>query len=109
MKRMYDGGPLPEIGRTAVTDRWFQAFDDLVQAGRTSKSRICLEMGVERRNFTKQQKDHSRAILRRLHRPTPRRQRRLAPDRTRLALRGVTQRRGASLRPGVTQFLIMTY
>ena len=64
MKRMYDGGPLPEIGRTAVTDRWFQAFDDLVQAGRTSKSRICLEMGVERRNFTKQQKDHSRAILR---------------------------------------------
>ena len=64
MKRMYDGGPLPEIGRTAVTDRWFQAFDDLVQAGRTSKSRICAEMGVERRNFTKQQKDHSRAILR---------------------------------------------
>jgi hypothetical protein len=64
MRRMYDGGPLPEIGRTAVTDRWFQAFDDLVQAGRTSKSRICEELGVERRNFTKQQKDHSRAILR---------------------------------------------
>ncbi len=64
MKRRYETGPAPEIARTAVTDRFFQAFDDLVLTGRTSKSRICAELGVDRRNFTKQQKDHSRAILR---------------------------------------------
>lgn len=47
-----------------ITDRWFQVFDDLRLAGKTTKSGICRELGVERRNFCKQEKDHSRSILR---------------------------------------------
>lgn len=47
-----------------VTDRWFQAFDDLRLAGKTNNSAMSRELGVDRRNFCKQAKDHSRAILR---------------------------------------------
>lgn len=48
----------------SITDRWFQAYDDLRLAGRTNRSRICRELGVDRRNFAKQEKDHGRCILR---------------------------------------------
>lgn len=51
-------------GEQTVTDRWFQAFDDLVLTKRTSKSRMCRELGVDRRNFYQQEEDHSRRILR---------------------------------------------
>jgi len=49
---------------STVTDRYFQAFDDLCLTGRTNRSRLCREMGVNRRNFSKQEKDHTRHILR---------------------------------------------
>lgn len=47
-----------------ITDRWFQALDDLVTTGRTSRSKVCRELGVDRRNFHQQAADHSRRILR---------------------------------------------
>lgn len=46
------------------TDRFFDAFRDLRELGRTTKSRICRELGVDRRNFDKQAADHSRHIIR---------------------------------------------
>lgn len=46
-----------------VTDRFFEAFDELKALGRTNRSRLCGELGVDRRNFAKQEADHSRAIL----------------------------------------------
>lgn len=49
---------------TAVTDRFFQAFDELKALGRTNRTRLCDELGVDRRNFAKQEADHSRRIIR---------------------------------------------
>lgn len=49
---------------TTVTDRWFQAYDDLILTGRTSQRKMCEELGVDRRNFCQQKKDHTRRILR---------------------------------------------
>ena len=48
----------------SVTDRFFAAYGELLQLGRTNKSRICRELGADRRNFDKQAADHSRRILR---------------------------------------------
>lgn len=48
----------------SITDRWFQALDDLVATRRTSRARVCRELGVDRRNFYQQAADHSRRILR---------------------------------------------
>ena len=47
-----------------ITDRWFQAYEDLHTAGRVSQRKMCSELGVDRRNFSQQQKDHTRRILR---------------------------------------------
>ena len=47
-----------------ITDRWFQAYEDLQTTGRVSQRRMCEELEVDRRNFRQQQKDHSRRILR---------------------------------------------
>ena len=49
---------------TSVTDRWFQAYDDLRATGRVTQRRVCRDLGVDRRNFSQQEKDHSRRILR---------------------------------------------
>lgn len=46
-----------------VTDRFFEAYADLVETGRTNKYRFCIEIGCDRRNFDKQAADHSRRIL----------------------------------------------
>ena len=46
-----------------ITDRWFQAFEDLRTTGRVSQRGICRDLGVDRRNFSKQAADHSRRIL----------------------------------------------
>ena len=45
------------------TDRFFEAYDALKAEGRTSQRRICAELGIDRRNFAKQEADHSRRIL----------------------------------------------
>lgn len=47
-----------------ITDRWFQAYSDLKNTGRVSQRKMCEELGVDRRNFSQQQKDHTRRILR---------------------------------------------
>ena len=47
-----------------ITDRWFKAYDDLLEAGRVSQRQMCRELEVDRRNFCQQQKDHTRRILR---------------------------------------------
>ena len=47
-----------------VTDRWFQAYHDLLLTGRVSQRKVCAALGVDRRNFCQQDKDHSRRILR---------------------------------------------
>ena len=47
-----------------VTDRFFLAFDDLIATGRTSRSQFCRDLGVDRRNFDKQEADHGRHIIR---------------------------------------------
>lgn len=46
-----------------VTDRFFQAFDELKALERTNRTRFCAELGVDKRNFAKQESDHSRGIL----------------------------------------------
>ena len=51
-------------GEKSVTDRWFEVLDDLVATGRTSRSRVCRDLGVDRRNLHQQAADHSRRILR---------------------------------------------
>ena len=48
----------------SITDRWFQAYDDLRTTGRLTQRGACRDLGVDRRNFIKQADDHSRAILR---------------------------------------------
>lgn len=45
------------------TDRFFQAYEELKALGKTNKSRLCREVGIDRRNFDKQALDHSRHIL----------------------------------------------
>lgn len=47
-----------------ITDRWFQAYEDLHTTGRVTQRGICRELGVDRRNFQQQAADHSRRILR---------------------------------------------
>ena len=47
-----------------ITDRWFQAYQDLLQTGRVSQRQMCRELKVDRRNFSQQEKDHTRRILR---------------------------------------------
>lgn len=46
------------------TDRFFLAYEELKALGKTNKSRLCREVGIDRRNFDKQALDHSRHILR---------------------------------------------
>lgn len=47
-----------------ITDRWFQAYGDLLLTGRCTQRGICRELGVDRRNFAAQAHDHSRRIIR---------------------------------------------
>lgn len=47
-----------------VTDRFFQAYAELCDAGRTTQRRFCSELSIDRRNFAKQANDHSRRIIR---------------------------------------------
>ena len=49
---------------STITDRWFQAYGDLVETGRVSQRQMCRELDVDRRNFCQQARDHSRRILR---------------------------------------------
>lgn len=46
------------------TDRFFQAYEELLALSKTNQSRLCRELQVDRRNFDKQAADHSRHILR---------------------------------------------
>lgn len=48
----------------SVTDRFFAAYEQLLQLGRTNQHRLCRELGADRRNFDKQAADHARRILR---------------------------------------------
>lgn len=52
------------MNEVSITDRWFQAYGDLIQTGRTSQRQICRELNVDRRNFRQQEMDHTRRILR---------------------------------------------
>lgn len=52
---------MPQV---TVTDRFFEAFDQLREIGRTSVNQFCRELGADKRNFMKQYRDHSRRILR---------------------------------------------
>lgn len=47
----------------SVTDRFFQAFDELVSLGKLSRNKFCEEAGIDRRNFGKQRSDHTRQII----------------------------------------------
>lgn len=47
-----------------ITDRFFQAYDDLRLTGRVTQRGLCRELGVDRRNFSQQERDHARRILR---------------------------------------------
>ena len=47
-----------------VTDRFFEAYDLLLQERKLSRNQICRELDIDRRNFEKQKADHSRRILR---------------------------------------------
>jgi hypothetical protein len=47
-----------------ITDRWFQAYDDLRMTGRVTQRGVCRDLGIDRRNFAQQAADHSRRILR---------------------------------------------
>lgn len=49
--------------KTAVTDRFFAAFDTLVESGETRLQTFCREMDVDKRNFVKQRDDHARNII----------------------------------------------
>ncbi len=46
------------------TDRFFEAYGRLLEAGATNQHRLCRQLGCDRRNFDKQAADHSRRILR---------------------------------------------
>lgn len=46
------------------TDRFFEAYAQLQELGRTNQHRFCRELGCDRRNFDKQAADHARRILR---------------------------------------------
>lgn len=47
----------------SVTDRFFEAFNELLRLERLSRNRFCQDMQVDRRNFSKQKLDHSRRII----------------------------------------------
>lgn len=47
----------------SITDRFFAAFDILIESGRTKTQTFCREMNVDKRNFRKQQNDHTRQII----------------------------------------------
>lgn len=47
-----------------ITDRWFQAFDDLRTTGKLTQRGFCRALGVNRRNFYLQAEDHDRRIIR---------------------------------------------
>ena len=47
----------------SVTDRFFQAYTELVMLGKTNRKRFCEDLAVDRRNFRKQETDHERRIL----------------------------------------------
>ena len=44
-------------------DRFFQAYAELVMLGTTNRKQFCQDLGVDRRNFRKQEMDHARRIL----------------------------------------------
>ena len=46
-----------------VTDRFFEAFEQLRELGLLSRNEFCEKMDVDRRNFAKQKQDHSRRII----------------------------------------------
>lgn len=46
-----------------VTSRFYQALDALIATGQTKLDPFCKELGVDKRNFVKQQRDHSRSII----------------------------------------------
>ena len=50
-------------GNISVTDRFFQAYDELRVLGKTGLNQFCTELDVDKRNFVKQAADHSRHIL----------------------------------------------
>lgn len=54
---------MTDNAKTAVTDRFFTAFDALIESGETLTQTFCREMSVDKRNFAKQRDDHSRQIL----------------------------------------------
>ena len=54
---------MTDNAKTAVTDRFFIAFDALIESGETLTQTFCREMSVDKRNFAKQRDDHSRQIL----------------------------------------------
>ena len=54
---------MTDSAKTAVTDRFFIAFDALIESGETLTQTFCREMSVDKRNFAKQRDDHSRQIL----------------------------------------------
>ena len=47
-----------------MTDRFVAAFAELVDAGLTNKSRFCLDIGADRRNFDKMLSNPARHLLR---------------------------------------------
>lgn len=46
-----------------VADRFFEAFDALLAMNQTKLQTFCKELNVDKRNFVKQQSDHTRSIL----------------------------------------------
>lgn len=48
----------------SVTDRFFLAYDRLLEERRLSRNQLCRELDIDRRNFEKQKADHARRILR---------------------------------------------
>lgn len=46
-----------------TTDRFFEAFEQLVELEKLSRNKFCLDMDVDRRNFAKQKKDRTRRII----------------------------------------------
>lgn len=47
----------------SITDRFFEAFDDLVFTKKLSGRKFCAAMDIDRRNFYKKAKDHSLGYL----------------------------------------------
>ena len=51
-------------GDKSVTDRFFEVYDDLILTGQTNRMNFCKELGIDKRNFYQQEKDHTRRIIR---------------------------------------------